>query len=279
MKKRFVKSKWQTIIIFFVFITMSIVSIGCSSLSVGNMQDALTQSLKVDPIVKEFDVSSESPLNVIIPNDQRIAELQFGKLRSQPPENIKKTVHTWITNYGRHPYSFEGYRSELKGNDLVIYKVKGSSSATPGEEYDYISITLQQNTTVEGDKLKISYIPTQKKQVDKHRKGLKEFTTSEWHDHLSGLKLNCKYELDSEFPPQSIQANFQRRFRQGSHDKYMMMYNSIYIPFKATITPYRNGSKTVVQFDIPKFTSNDGTIDFSYFFAGINKKIKEVFEE
>lgn len=106
---------------------------------------------------------------------------------------------------------------------------------------------------------------------------------------LSG-QLHAKFEVDSEFNPESTYANFvrllkNRSYRNGEHDpvtgKIFKQEFSTTIRGKDVYLvvetfPYRNGSKTVIYARVPAVETSPNTVDFRVLLQETKVRLAEV---
>lgn len=105
---------------------------------------------------------------------------------------------------------------------------------------------------------------------------LPDFTDTNLRQHISGLQIIYKFEVDSQYNTDSVTSNFLRNTeartaRQGWADPVTgKIYSTYYVaklrgkemPFVVQVFPYRNGSKAVINATIPGLETSPNTVDF-----------------
>lgn len=97
--------------------------------------------------------------------------------------------------------------------------------------------------------------------------------------------LHAKFEINSDFNPESIYANFvrllkTRAYKQGEHDpvsgkiykqEFFMPLRGRDVPLVVEAYPYRNGSKAVIYCRIPAVETAPNTVDFGILVAEVRE--------
>ncbi|MEI8654058.1 hypothetical protein P4S57_15885 [Pseudoalteromonas sp. Hal273] len=108
--------------------------------------------------------------------------------------------------------------------------------------------------------------------------------------YLKNSQFKTKFEINSEYPSQSVKANFDRlmkkvhgRFRiygsnskLGLEDYYMTTVDGAKVVMLVESFPYRNGSKVVVNAIIETKKSNKNVIDVAEILKSVKAKVAEV---
>lgn len=109
-------------------------------------------------------------------------------------------------------------------------------------------------------------------------------------DYLSNTQFKTKFEINSEYPSQSVKANFDRLMNKvrknfriyGSNSKlalddyYMLDVEGAKVVMLVESFPYRNGSKVVVNAVVQTQKSNNNVIDVDSIIKSVEAKIAKV---
>lgn len=199
------------------------------------------------------------------------------------PSNVKTDLpferHSRFVNEGR--FSRLGY----KGSDLIQVEHRiDNGTAGSGVVYE-VSKKVE---TIDGIAV-VTFTPVSKRE---YQEGLiLPFPVPELdiHSYLSNTQIKHKFEIDSEFPAQSIKANFDRLHRKVNarsfslydeiksdlklQDAYRLdLNNGAVAVLNVQSFPYRNGSKVVFDVVIQTRKHSDLIIDV----VSIVKQIEEI---
>ena len=109
--------------------------------------------------------------------------------------------------------------------------------------------------------------------------------------YLSNTQFKTKFEINSEYPSQSVKANFDRMMNKARRDfriygntnskldledYYMVDVEGAQVVMLVESFPYRNGSKVVVNAVVQTRKSSNGVIDVAAIMKSIEEKVAQV---
>jgi len=108
---------------------------------------------------------------------------------------------------------------------------------------------------------------------------------------LLGASIDARYEVNSQYPGESILANFSRTLRPApppvtlsgspilsahTDNVFALPYRGKLVRVSATMAPYRNGSKAIFLIQVPAIETSPNTVDFKELLNGIKAELTKI---
>lgn len=217
------------------------------------------------------------PVRYFIPNDAGVIE--------QP----------WSTNR----LVFEGYeRGESVKRERLIFNLSSelgvverrTDNGTAGSGRRY---TVRKSITTDRDRTVVTFAAVDSTE---YQQGLvlpfpvPAFEAADLRKFLASAHLHVKFEVDSEFSPESTYANLvrllkSRPYRPGEKDpvsgkifkqEFIASLRGRDVSLAVETFPYRNGSKAVIYARIPGSETSPNTVDFAVLFEETRVRLAQV---
>lgn len=94
--------------------------------------------------------------------------------------------------------------------------------------------------------------------------------------YLTSAVVKYNFELNSEFPAESIRANFDRILEKKSNSYYALHLNNGSAFIRIKTDPYRNGSKILINSELFNMKHTNGVIDVSKNILELENYIKSI---
>lgn len=95
---------------------------------------------------------------------------------------------------------------------------------------------------------------------------LPDFSDEDLATFLASGYIEYKFEINSDFPAESINANFTRlangRPTRNGGNVGEVQVNGVSVKFLYNVMPYRNGSKATIEADLKINKAENGVVDF-----------------
>lgn len=94
--------------------------------------------------------------------------------------------------------------------------------------------------------------------------------------YLISAKVKYNFELNSEFPAESIRANFDRMLEKSENNYYMFSLNEASILMNVKVYPYRNGSRIFIEAELSNMRAINNIINVTKNILALEKYIKNI---
>jgi len=98
------------------------------------------------------------------------------------------------------------------------------------------------------------------------------FSPSDLQNAIRNGSVFFKFEIDSKYGVDSVKANFKRLSKRTARGNYITNRNQK-VPFDFQVTPFRDGSKTVIEVVIFASETSKNTFDFGILEKEIKAKL------
>lgn len=266
MRKNIVKA----IVIFVIFYTSLLLLGGC----VPPKEAVVPQAEIVDP--------SDGTFTVVFPSEMKEA----------PAELMKKVQNI---GYYHSQERNRGFSRDYQGHDVEAIKWSFENDSFTVERY--IAFATNDSTIFSNKRewkefkqafisylgtierlsvTSLKFIPRTVKKMQKYKHIEAQLAPNEIVKLFTNATFRTVFEIDSEFNSDATYANFARltrkeAFREGYKDpvtgkiyteRFWLKVNNLEIPVTVATYPYRNGSKVVINADVPA-QRNGSIFDFS----------------
>ncbi|MCZ4337636.1 hypothetical protein [Shewanella colwelliana] len=180
---------------------------------------------------------------------------------------------------------YDSIKFGRKAGNVVVERRVHNGVAGSGSVY-----TINETTERTSDSSIVTYQPVK---MSSYQQGLLlpfPIPKMDIANYLSNTQFKKKFELNSEYPSQSVKANFDRmmnkarsdfRFygtnsRLDLEDYYMVDVDGAKVVMLVETFPYRNGSKVVVNAVVQTHKSNTGIIDVAAIMKSVEEQVSKV---
>ena len=101
------------------------------------------------------------------------------------------------------------------------------------------------------------------------------FTPSDLQDAIRNGSVFFKFEIDSKYGVDSVKANFKRLSKKANRGSYITNRNQN-VPFDFQVTPFRDGSKVIIEVVIFAAETSKNIFDFGILEKEIKAKLIEI---
>jgi len=225
-----------------------------------------------------------APLTIIVPADEGIQHAASGLVRDI---GVRDKWTRLYQNGVALPYSLRG--EQISANDFVVHARVSNGTAGSGVKY---TVAYDIKDGGHGD-YAITFAP---KDRGAYQQGLigkfdvPAFGDAELHDQLLNFGLPYKFEVESPYPTDAVNANFVRmakgvqvnqaeRDQIGTHiiqNQFGIPFGNKVLRFDIEIYPYHNGSKVVAYARIPALETSPGTADYGVLIADAKRQVERI---
>lgn len=209
------------------------------------------------------------------------------KLPLDHPVDIRFNTYDKCISYSDSGCSkYDSIKFVRKSGDVVVERRVHNGIAGSGAVF-----TINEKTERTAEVNLVTYQPVK---MSSYRQGL-IFTfpvpNMDIADYLSNTQFTTRFELNSDYPSQSVKANFDRLMNKARRDfriygntnskldledYYMLDVNGAQVVMLVESFPYRNGSKVVVNAVIQTRKASSGLIDVAAIIKSVKQKVAEV---
>ena len=220
---------------------------------------------------------SQAPVTYIVPNDADFAV---------QPGPVNRLV--FVGYQGGEPTKREIVRFNFSSDTGFLERRTDNGTAGSGKRY-----TIKKSATVEDQRVvvnftAIEYVTYQQGLIGKF--AVPSYTDEDASKFLKSAYLYVKFEVDSEYNPESTYANFvrlmkARTVRAGERDPvsgkiFKQEFGTNLRGRELSITvetfPYRNGSKALVYARIPGVETAPNEIDFAVLIREVRERLSQI---
>lgn len=180
---------------------------------------------------------------------------------------------------------YDSIKFGRKAGNVVVERRVHNGVAGSGSVY-----TITETTKRTSDASIVTYQPVK---MSSYQQGLiLSFPVPQMDiaDYLSNSQFKTKFEVNSEYPSQSVKANFDRMMNKARsdfrfygtnsqldlEDYYMVDVDGAQVVMLVETFPYRNGSKVVVNAVVQTHKSNTGIIDVAAIMKSVEEQVAKV---
>jgi len=215
----------------------------------------------------------------LVPKPEQIEKIDHIKITYVLPKNVERTQGTINgLNFLQYEQGSDGKVEKLYFNTLnnqLEIKRRTDNNIAVGSGVIY---TVNFNLVEKSDSTLITFIPQTKKT---YQQGLVlpfPVPSLDLETYLSGGIVAYKFEIDSNYPPTTVEANLQRlmgdKYRNG---KYRLDNSDERFEFMVKIYPYKhNQSKVSVSTTLYNKKSKNGIIDIAKKINSLKIQIQNV---
>lgn len=251
--------------------TVGLLTCGCAS-NGANILSTEGEQVAVNP----------SPLKVIVPEDEHILRTNDKAivgdlvLRNYSLEFMPGAVYGRVFVENKSPTNF------------VVHSRIDNGVAGSGVKY-----TVDYTLTPLGKGYEVTFVP---KTRSTYQQGLigkfpaPPFNDNSLRSYLKEFTLRYKFEIDTQYGSDSIMANFIRtgKVRNSSAGWKDPITNKIYTQYfildyagkqanyTVEVYPYRNGSKAVINMELPVVETSPSVVDFTRIIGDLRKQLTSI---
>ncbi len=192
----------------------------------------------------------------------------------------------WVSDEERQKLFYE----EGSGDTFIIHRRVDNGTAGSGVRYK-VAYDIE-----EGDSgYSASLTPVAKKEYQEGVVlpfGVPDFGRNDVRSTLLSAELRYSFEIDSEYGPSSVYANFDRllesnQFSEGERDavtgqifeeEFITRVEGREVTFMLDVHPYRDGSKAVIHAKLPAIETDKNTVDFSEIIEDLEETLTGIAE-
>ena len=221
---------------------------------------------------QEVSLTNTPSISYKLPSDQSI-DIKFNEFRYCANASGTTCTQTNLLSFAR------------ENGQMVVTRTNGTMTGTKG-----VRFIVNEMTEKQGDISTVTYQPLKRIPVETGFviMGTPDLNISEY---LSSTQFSKKFEVDSEYPADSVKANFDRLMNKAKsdfrifgntestldlEDYYFIDLPSAKVVMLIEAFPYRKGSKVVVNAVIQTRQSNKGIIDVAEIIREVEKKVISV---
>ncbi len=225
------------------------------------------------------------------PADVSLTNIPSVSYKLPLDQSIKINFDTYnkcVSSYQGRCDKYEKIKFVRKTGEVIVEKKTHNGLVGSGAVY-----TINEKTERTADSSIVTYQPVKK---SSYKQGLIlpfAVPNMDITSYLSNIQFKTKFEINSDYPSQSVKANFDRLMKKAHRgfryhgststtsklaleDSYMVDVEGVQVVMLVESFPYRNGSKVVVNAVVQTRKSNSGVIDVTTIMKRIEEKVTEV---
>lgn len=230
---------------------------------------------------------SVAPLTVIVPADPNIVHSLKGLIRDvgQPERWVRAVRNDKAMQY-------EVRNEQLTPEEFVVHARISNGTAGSGVKY-----TVRYQVTEQPDgAYAIQFTPVDRGTYQQGLIGkfnVPDFIDSDVRTHMLTDALAYKFEINSSYAPESVNANFLRlanpvskRTSEPDEVSGKIFKNYFAVPFGAKrmqftieVYPYRNGSKVVAYARVPALETSPDIVDYTVLLSNARKQLEAIAQD
>lgn len=158
-------------------------------------------------------------------------------------------------------------------NSFIVHRRIDNGMAGSGIKY-----LVHYDINQESNGYSVTMKPTQSTAYEEGLIGkfdVPSFSPTDLQDKIRNGSVFFKFEINSEYGIDSVQANFKRLSKKAARGHYITN-RDLKVPFNFKATPFRNGSKVIIEVVIFAAETSKDTFDFGILEKEIKAKLVDI---
>jgi len=207
---------------------------------------------------------------LLLPPKAGIKEIQGTKITYILPRDIENGLHTlYGLNFPHYTTTTnlktERLSSHTTHNGIEVEKKIWDLTTSSGVIYTVDT----QVTSTKPDSIIVTLIPKTQQTYQEGCDAPLLIPDLDIEKYLLTAALSFRFEINSQYPPDAVRANFARFLKSSKTGKFRLTDEYGEFTVKTDITPYKNGSKIIISTTLYNTKADNNVID-------VVQKVKDV---
>ena len=237
----------------------------------------------LDTNVEKTPVTA-APLTIIVPADAGIQHPGRGLVRDIGVQD------RWAPAYRNGvAMSYNVRNEQTQATDFVVHARVSNGTAGSGVKY---TVAYEIKDNADGG-YSATFTPRDRGSYQQGLIGkypVPNFGDADLHDYLLDFGLIYKFEVESPYPTEAVNANFVRMAKAATsrpgegveiggrifQNRFAIPFGNKSLPFAIEIYPYHTGSKVVAYARVPALETAPGVADYTVLLADAKRQLERI---